>query len=298
MFRDIVVAVTPSRVCECAADKGIAFAQRFEANLTLVHVCGVDQGWGEMEHLIPTGETKRIKEQVEAHFAEKLKGVEKCEVQVVPGIPQNEILRLARKKNADLIIMGPHCKEYDDARSRTWGMAGSCLERVSQRARCPVMIVSHDTPYGEQAFFHILVATDFSPEVECAVAYGAQLARQYQAELHLFHVLDIESLRERPKQSDIGDLLQKIKDRMADRYAKHLKGVKGCSFDALEGQPATEILKLARKVNADLIVMAHHTTHDDPEEACLGSTVARVALNSICPTMSVNSHFDLRCALY
>jgi len=298
MFRDIVVAVTPSKVCECAADKGIAFAQRFEANLTLVHVCGVDQGWGEMEHLIPTGETVRIREQVEAHYAEKLKGVQKCEVHVVPGIPQNEILRLARKKNADLIIMGPHCKEYDDARSRTWGMAGSCLEKVSQRARCPVMIVSHDTPYGEQAFFHILVATDFSPEVECAVAYGAQLARQYQAQLHLFHALDIDALKERPKQSEIEEHLRKIKDKMAEKYAKHLKGVTACSFEALEGGPATEILKLARTIKADLIVMAHHSKVDDPEEACLGSTVARVALNSICPTMSVNSHFDLRCALY
>jgi nucleotide-binding universal stress UspA family protein len=49
-----------------------------------------------------------------------------------------------------------------------------------------------------------------------------------------------------------------------------------------------EILKFARDVQADLIVMAHHTRETDPELALLGSTVEQVVLRSACPVASVN----------
>lgn len=58
-----------------------------------------------------------------------------------------------------------------------------------------------------------------------------------------------------------------------------------------------EILNKAKQIGADLIIMAHHSKADDPEEAFLGSTVVQVSVNAPCPTMSVNRHFDLRCGL-
>lgn len=292
MFKDIVLAVTPSEVCEHAADKAFGFAQRFESNLTIVHVTGMEQGWGQMEWLEPSGETGRIQKNIEEFYSEKLKGLPKYDIKVVAGIPHNEILRIARKANADLIIMGPHTREYKEKRSKMWGMAGSTLERVSQRAHCPVMVVTRETPYGEQRLMRLLATTDFSKQAECAVAYGGQLCRHYNAGLTVLHVLE-----ETPGGAVSANRAAEAKNQLQCACEPMLRGLGNVSYECLEGKPAMEILKFARMRDVDLILMAHHSKEQDPEEAFLGSAVVQVALNSACPTMSVNRHFDLRCGM-
>ncbi|MFZ5810913.1 MAG: universal stress protein [Thermodesulfobacteriota bacterium] len=289
MFKDIVLAVTPSSICENAAEKAFTFASRFDSKLYLLHVCGMEQGWGAMEHLEASGTTARIKENMTEYYKERLSKLPHYEVIVVAGMPHNEILRVARKKNADLIIMGPHTKEHEEKRSKMWGMAGSTLEKVSQRARCPVMIVTMETP-GPGDFKNIVAATDLSEPAECAVAYAGQLARHYKAGLTVFNVLEQAG-------GENGGRIARMKERLHAEYGGRLDGIAGCSYECVVGDPPVEILALAQKNNADLIIMAHHSRETDPEKAFLGSTVTKVALNSGCPTMSVNKHFDLRCGL-
>lgn len=293
MFKDIVLAITPSQVCERAADKAIAFAQRFEAKLYLVHVAGAEQGWGSMKTLQASGETERIKANIQDYYSEKLKGLSDYKIDVTPGIAHNEILRLARKYNSDLIVMGPHTKEYAERRAKMWGMTGSTLERVSQKARCPVMIVTRESPYGEQTFNSILVATDFSSQSDCAINYGGQLARQYKSKLTVLHVVEAGALPQEIVEARIRD--ERL--RMEAEYGDRLLGVPEHELEVWEGSPAVEILKMARMKKADLIIMAHHSREMDPEKAFMGSTMVQVALNSACPTMSVNRHFDLRCGM-
>jgi nucleotide-binding universal stress UspA family protein len=299
MFKDILLAITPSELCDCAAEAAFHFAQRFESRLVLVHVCGMAQGWGEMEFLESSGEVVKIKASVEEYYKEKLKGLDNYEIKVVPGVPHVEILRIARKMNADLVVMGPHTKEYSEQRSRMWGMTGSTLEQVSQKASCPVMIVSKSTPYGEHNFLNIVTATDFSDQADCAVHYSGQIARHYKADLTVFHCVDLsgENGRMSLGHDEVKRAIAESMSRLEERYGDRLQGIKNCSFEAWEGMPAMEILKLARMREANLILMAHHTRERDPEKAFLGSTVVQVALNSPCPTISVNRHFDLRCGL-
>ena len=297
MFKDIVVGVTPSGVDECAVDTALQFAQRFEAKLYMVHVAGMGHTWGDMEHLQPSGETERIKEQILERYKDKLEGIEDCQVHVVPGMPHAELLRLARKFNSDLIIMGPHTEEYAEKRSRMWGMAGSCLERVSQRARCPVMIVTRPTPYGEHAFDNILVATDFSEQSDCAVNYGGQMVRQYKAQMTLLHVVDEAGMAGQLSEAEQAERIAQSVERMQQEYADRLKGIENCRYECVVGKPAMEILKMARLNQADIIIMAHHSKETDPEQAFLGATVTQVALNAPCPIMSVNRYFDMRCGL-
>ncbi|BDQ36366.1 universal stress protein [Pseudodesulfovibrio nedwellii] len=285
MFKDIIVGVTPTGIDNCAVQAAMEFARKFESKLYLVHVAGMAQGWGSIETLEPSGETSRLKEQISETYAEMLEGIQESQIIVVPGIPHNEILRLARKKNTDLIVMGPHTKEYEETRSKMWGMTGSTLERVSQKARCPVMIVHKDVVCKEPLYSNILVATDFSDQAECAVSYGGQMARQYKANLKIMHVVENGNSR-----SD-------VIGRLEDEYGPRLDGIGECGFEACRGKPSMEILRMGNQADADLIIMAHHSKERDPEKAFLGSTVTQVALNAPCPTMSVNRHFDLRCGL-
>jgi nucleotide-binding universal stress UspA family protein len=292
MFKDIVLAVTPSSICESAAEKAFEFASRFDSKLYLLHVCGMEQGWGAIETLEASGAAKRIEENMKEYYKERLCKLPHCEVMVVAGIPHNEILRVARKKNADLVIMGPHTKEHAEKRSKMWGMAGSTLERVSQKARCPVMIVTKEAP-GPMDFKNIVAATDFSEQAECAVAYAGQMARHYKAKLTVFNVLEPgEALP-----SENGDRTVPMRERLQSEYGPRLVGVNDCSYECVVGDPPMEILDMTQKQHADLLIMAHHSKETDPEKAFLGSTVTKVALNSSCPTMSVNRHFDLRCGL-
>jgi len=285
MFKDIIVGVTPTGVEDCAVRAAMEFARKFESKLYLVHVAGMAQGWGSIETLEPSGETARIKEQITAAYGPLLADIPDSQIIVVPGIPHSEVLRLARKKNTDLIVMGPHTKEYEETRSKMWGMAGSTLERVSQKARCPVMIVHKDVTCKEPLFSRILVATDFSEQAECAVSYGGQMARQYKAALTVMHVAE----------GDAGH--GEIVGRLQNEYGPRLNGIDTCGFEACRGKPSMEILRMGQQTGADLIIMAHHSKEQDPEKAFLGSTVTQVALNAHCPTMSVNRHFDLRCGL-
>jgi len=299
MFKDIILAVTPSNVCNYAADAAFAFAKKHESNLAMIHVCGLpSHGWGAIEHMMPSGEVDKIKADVEKHYANYLAGSENCQVTVVPGIPHAEILRLARKRNADLIVMG--CCTNDDParRSKMWGVAGSNIERVSQKARCPVMIVAREVQKDRMQFDNIVVATDFSFQAECAVGYGGQLARQYKAALHVFNVLDVAHGHDTPSQEVIEEGIALAKGRMEKEFGPRLEGIREVSFECWEGVPSMEILKYARMKHADLILMAHHSKEKDPEEAYLGSTVAQVALNANCPTISINRHFDLRCGMF
>jgi len=285
MFKDIIVGVTPTGVDQFAVKAASEFARKFEAKLYLTHVAGMEQGWGSVETLEPSGETERIKEQITEMYGETLSGIEDSQVLVVAGIPHNEILRLARKKNTDLIVMGPHTKEYEEKRSKMWGMAGSTLERVSQKARCPVMIVHKNVVLKEPQFENILVATDFSEQAECAVSYGGQMARNYKANLTVMHV------------AESGTTEAEVLARLEKECTPRLQGVKAFSYKACMGKPAMEILRMSQLNDTDLVIMAHHSQERDPEKAFLGSTVVQVALNATCPTMSVNRHFDLRCGL-
>jgi len=285
MFKDIIVGVTPTGIDNCAVQAAMEFARKFESKLYLVHVAGMAQGWGSIETLEPSGETSRLKEQITESYAEMLEDIPDSQIIVVPGIPHNEILRLARKKNTDLIVMGPHTKEYEETRSKMWGMTGSTLERVSQKARCPVMIVHKDVVCKEPLYSNILVATDFSDQAECAVSYGGQMARQYKANLKVMHVVEN------------GNNRSEVVGRLEDEYGPRLDGIGECGFEACRGKPSMEILRMGNQADADLIIMAHHSKERDPEKAFLGSTVTQVALNAPCPTMSVNRHFDLRCGL-
>ena len=285
MFKDIIVGVTPTGVDEYAVKAAAEFARKFDAKLYLTHVAGMAQGWGSIEHLQPSGEIDRIKDQIADMYSDILSGIPGSQIMVVPGIPHSELLRLARKKNTDLVIMGPHTKEYEEKRSKMWGMAGSTLERVSQKARCPVMIVHRNVEFKEPLFENILVATDFSEQAECAVIYGGQMARQYKAKLKVMHV------------AGSGTAESQVEARLEEKYGPRMEGLASCSYEACQGSPPMEILRMSQQSNTDLIIMAHHSKEQDPEKAFLGSTVAQVSLNASCPTMSVNRFFDLRCGL-
>ena len=106
---------------------------------------------------------------------------------VTSSRPEEAINREAVSRNADLIVMGSRRRP-----TATVVLLGSTAEAVSRTAPCSVLVTR--TRAGNGTIDHsklkkLFVATDFSSNADLALRYGLSLAQEYQAELHLVHVI-------------------------------------------------------------------------------------------------------------
>ena len=298
MFTKILFATTASPTCDNAAKVAFDLELKWDAELTLFHVLGIPtRGYSPFVTDVRTGEMEQpdpdyidwVKEEMKNTYGELLKDTEGVEIEAAVGIPSREILRMARKKDVDLIIMGSHTRQEDVGATRYRSVVGSTMQKVAKSARCPVVIISRPCTTCWKLFSNIVFGTDFSKAADSAFMFASKLAREVGARLHMFHACDINSSPGRVLgQEEIEQLIEGARKKMEKRYAAKLNGYDNYGIEVREGVPYIEILKYAREKMGDLIVMAHHTREIDPEEAVLGSTVEQVVLRSACPVASVN----------
>ena len=299
MFKKILFATTASPVCDNAAKVAFDLELKWDARLIVFHVLGIPtRGYSPFITDVRTGDVEQIdadymewvKEEMKNTYADLLKDADRVVMEAAIGMPHREILRKAREENADLIVMGAHTRPEDVGASRYRSVVGSTMQKVAKGARCPVAIISRPCTTCWKLFSNIVVATDFSKAAMSAFLWGYKLAREVDANLHLFHAVDLETTGagQVKAQEDIEERIQGARAKIEKEYLAKVKGFKKLTVEIWEGTPYVEILKFARDRKADLIVMAHHTREMDPEEALLGSTVEQVVLRSACPVASVN----------
>lgn len=298
MFKKLLFATTASPVCDNAAKVAFDLELKWEAKLFLLHVLGVPTRSFSLTFTdVRTGEEETISQDYIDWVQEEMRNtygqlLEDSNAQIMTAIgdPYREILRLARKEDVDMIIMGAHTREEDVGATRHRAIAGSTMRKVAKAARCAVVIVNRPCTTCWRLFSNIVVGMDFSKASNSAFLWAFKLAREVGAKLHIFHAVDITdgSLTRPSGQTAIEQRIQEARKRIEQHLLPKLKGYEKYSIEVWEGIPYVEILKFARDRQADLIVMAHHTRDIDPEEAELGSTVEQVVLRAACPVASVN----------
>jgi len=299
MFTKILFATTASPTCDNAAKVAFDLELKWDAQLTVFHVLGIPtRGYSPFVTDVRTGEREQpdpdyiewVKEEMKNTYGDLLKDTQGVEIEAAVGIPHREILRMARKKDVDLIIMGSHTRQEDIGATRYREVVGSTMQKVAKSARCPVVIISRPCTTCWKLFSNIVFGTDFSKAADSAFLFASKLAQEVGAKLHMFHACDItsSSAGRLLGQEEIEQLIEGSRKKMEKRYAAKMNGYDNYSIEVREGVPYIEILKYAREKMGDLIVMAHHTREVDPEEAVLGSTVEQVVLRSACPVASVN----------
>jgi universal stress protein A len=138
----------------------------------------------------------------------------------------------------------------------------------------------------------ILVPVDFSPHAREAIAWAIDLARRYDATLLLAHVLQpVPWLAGSDGMAfTSADLQATTRRELVDALEEMRRSVvaSGVLADAqlLDGTPATEIAALARRAEANLIVMGTHGRTGLPH-ALLGSVAEKVVRHAPCPVMTV-----------
>ena len=299
MFKKLLFATTASPVCDNAAKVAFDLELKWDAKLYIFHVMGVPtRGFSQVVTDVRTGEDEVpdndysdwVKEELRNTYADLLKDSENNVLETAIGAPHREILRIARKENVDMIIMGAHTREEDVGAARHRSVVGSTMQRVAKAARCPVVIISRPCTTCWKLFSNIVFGTDFSKAADHAFKWAAQLAKEVGAKLHIIHATDINygNAGQLKGQAEIEQVIADARKRIEGRYIAQLKDFDNYDIQVWEGIPYVEILKYARQVNGDLIVMAHHTREIDPEKALLGSTVEQVVLRASCPVASVN----------
>lgn len=298
MFKKILFATTASPTCDNAASVAFDLEVKWDAKLFILHVLGYpSRGYSPFVTDSRTGETKHadpdylecVKKEMENTYAEFLRDSEESEMITTVGVPSREILRTARDKDVDLIVMGAHTRKEDVGASRYRAVVGSTMQKVAKSARCPVVIISRPCTTCWKLFSNIVFSTDFSKAADSAFMFASKLAKEVGARLHIFHAVDLSSSSTPSKnQEDIEKKISAARERIETQYISKLKTFDNYTVAVWEGTPYVEILKFARDKSADLIAMAHHTREIDPELALLGSTVEQVVLRSACPVASVN----------
>jgi len=297
MFKKLLFATTASPVCDNAAKVAFDLEMKWEAKLLILHVMGVpgrsfslqftDVRTGQREDINPDY-VEWVKEEMNNTYGKLLEDSNASIVTAI-GDPYREILRLARKEDVDMIIMGAHSREEDVGATKHRSVAGSTMRKVAKAARCAVVVVNRPCTTCWRLFSNIVVGTDFSKASFSAFLWAFKLAREVGANLHIFNAIDItaEGLTLPAGQTTIEQRIKEARRRIEQTYIPKLQGYDKYSMEVWEGIPYVEILKFARDRQADLIVMAHHTREIDPEEAELGSTVEQVVLRAACPVASV-----------
>ncbi len=299
MFKKILFATTGTPSCDAAARVAFDTAKRYQAQLFVINVFGVpSRSFSQTVTDIKTGDEvdlhedrlKTIRHQLEKNYAVLVENYTSCKTIITAGIPHTEILRLARKNEIDLIVMGARTSEDETQSSVNRHIVGRTLQGVAKSARCPVLIIGRAAASFWGGISNIVFGTDFSKASDLAFDFAFKLAKTFNGSLNLFHAVDISTdpFEITKNQEIIEDKIKEARKEIRNRYVSKMGDFNEYEIDVWEGIPYVEIVKYAREGFADLIVMAHHTRKTDPEKTAFGSTVEQVVLRSNAPVISVN----------
>jgi nucleotide-binding universal stress UspA family protein len=197
------------------------------------------------------------------------------------------IASTAAERQIDLIVMRSRRRPHRAA------LLGSTAESVCRTAPCPVLVTHSDEREwidgagGGIVLKKVLVAYDFSDYSELALKYALSVAQEYQAELHVLHVLPPRSVSD-PEIAWPAAGGETAYHRAARRLQKAIpeEAYLWCKVKhaVAEGQPYREVLSYADRHEIDLISLGAHGAGFGMR-ALFGSNVDRVLRQAPCPVL-------------
>lgn len=264
---------------------GLALALAYEAKLILLYC----KRLGSFSEWVNGAKAQKLFEQsIFTHLdASELKRLDWEGVVAVGEDVGLTITQEAAERKCDLIVMRSRRRPYAAV------LLGSTAETVSRTAPCPILVTHPDerewvgVATREIGIHRLLVAHDFSPDSDMAMNYAMSLAEEYQAEVHLVHVIS-EGIQDEPEfawtRVDAESLYKDVARRLQQAVPKEaflwctVVNVVRC------GRPADEILAYAKEKEIDIVCMGASGA-GFRMGALLGSTVDRVLRRAPCPVL-------------
>lgn len=294
-IKNILCTTDFSRFSNLAISYALSMAGAFDAKLYVCHVIDLTTAGMYGEAFLAFDEqesriTSRALGELRATMGDRLPNWEPL---VVSGHPADEISRLCEERKVDLVISA--------TRGRSGFkrfLIGSVTGRLMRTLPCPLLVVQSieevpDVP-RDQGFEmkRILVGCDFSEDSYLAFQYGVSLAQEFQAELHLAHVIEPSVYKDllKPAPSVVEELREALRDALDEKLEGMVpdEALSWCTLKTtlLAGHPHEELVKYARLNKIDLIVLGIRG-HGMVETLLIGSTTDRLTVRSPCPVLCV-----------
>jgi len=272
---------------------GVALAKELGAKLYICHVADIPSA-DTYGSAIPDPiiQEEEILKYVNTQLNELMENqTVEWEPLVAIGRASDEICRMVEEKSIDIAISA--------TKGRT-GLKrivlGSVTGRLMRTIPCPLLIVRSKkkeqiaSVVQEIKFNRILVGVDFSSDSELAFQYGLSLAKEFESELHLIHVIvpaDYKAFIKIKSENELhkalpDQVMNELKDMLNEEDDIWCRPI----FSVLDGQTYDEINKYAFAHDIDLIVLGVRG-HGVAETLFVGSTTDRVARQAPCPVLSV-----------
>lgn len=294
----IVCAVDFSDFSAHAVDYAIALGRHYAAQVTALHVltpiapavASIDApAVGPFAY--GAADMTAVRDELAA-FVRRGRALRPVDVEVVQGSAVAEILMLAERLPADLLLLGTHGRSGFERL-----FLGSVAERVLAKARCPVMTIPQSAPLQLPdtglPFRHILCAVDFSPASLAAAELASSFARDAGARLTLVNV--VEPVPAVEPAIFAGPALaayevsatQNAREWIQEIAPTDLVTAGTARTLVTTGKAHREILRLAREQGGDLIVMGAHA--GVAGALGFGSTTNHVVRRAHCPVLSARA---------
>jgi nucleotide-binding universal stress UspA family protein len=265
VFQHILVPLDGSRLAEAIMPDVHALAERLHARITLLHI--VEQHAPATIHGdTHLGTTEEAQKYLSALAQQWSRNEVSVESHVHSEQPQNVakmIVDQAAELNADLIVLSTH--GHSGLREK---LLGSIAQKVVHEGRVPVLLFRPEReglprPHTIQ---NILLPLDGEPVHETAVPVAVELAAKLGATIHLLSVVPtMETLSgdESASSAVLPNAMRAVLDFAQQGGVDYLRRVRGnivsaTTAEVARGDPAKSIASVAKRVNADLIVMATH----------------------------------------
>lgn len=300
----VLLALEQTRISEGAIRMLGKLSLPRHSDLFLLHVNPIPQpitGLAKERLLKITRHVQDIQKEALEQARQFLRKVEKrfsgLDVQVrhlvKKGYPGEEILKVIHANDIDLVVLGS--RGFSKA---TGFFLGSVSQWVLQEAPCSVLIARKMSREKKQVEgLNLLVATDGSPDSRAAVEFVKTVALPASSRLTLVHVvkkhvyeteraLTTDSAGEE-EFSQLAEEFLEIRGREGAKLLEHTrKALSPHDIPIQErlvyGHPAAEILKAARYMQANLIVMGSRGT-TGVKRMFMGSVSTKVSHSAGCP---------------
>lgn len=148
----------------------------------------------------------------------------------------------------------------------------------------------------EQAMFplrKILNPTDFSMASQFGLNVALEMAAQYEAEILLVHVIvsipgiaGIYSMSGARRVQNLEAVQEEAGRQMEQLVASVVPAQLRCDARVIEGQPAEDVVRLAKDEHVDLIVLATHG-YAGFSRFLFGSVAEKVVRTAHCPVLTI-----------
>lgn len=259
-------------------------ARHFQAHITAVHVLRASvRDWPKFA---TDPEYQKLRHKTEQNLDRLCYRLQQAGVQadraLLDGDPVEGILKAVKHHKADLLLLGTH-----GSRDIERLMLGSTAEEILRKVSRPVLTVgpnTRDPGRGHILFRRVILAIDFNREAASAVQYAFSLAAKDSSRISICHVLP----EGHAKTMDSSQLEAEFMQTMNKLIPADIRKKYAAEYAVEYGNSADEILALAGRQKADLIVLGAHPASAMASHLAPG-VAFRVIVGAECPVLTIRN---------